>query len=446
MALTPLYYTPNPNVPFVSFVVNGSGIDFANEDRPQHLMEFSCTMLLDTAGMWKIKLWDPEYNKIEQTLLDHNGEGVTIQFGWNGGDGSLKSPKFSGWISDFQPVFGIGGKELTISGFTSEVAALTNDSRAYPDSKLYSGHKAGMLISEIVEDICKRNGWEVEYIEKTQSNADYSDIDTTTRLEQPFIQGGTDWQFITEVLAPRARSAVSAEQGGYSTLFNFFTKKLTFCPNRASRLAPVATLNYTQDKMSEITDFQPNFQGLQLFIGSGKASGHCIEDLSKKVSSSTDSQKGTDLPGATDPKKVLPPKPMQDKLDTESCVMLNTMDGAANLRNIEALKIYNRAVWNAIADQSMATVQVTIVGRPDTDTIKYLPGQNLKINVMQPFDNTPDYLSGKFWIQGVTHIITPNGFKTQLSLIKNSSGSGDASVSLGEAGDIISQIQIAGIG
>jgi len=417
VALTPTDYAPNPNVPFFSFNVGGT--DFADEDRPQHLMRFQITMNTNTMGMWTAVFLDPEYTTIEKTLLDNFDKPITIQWGWQH-PSSLRSPQFKVWISDFQPRFVMGGSEVTISGFTFEYAkGATQDSRVYPDTVTYGSHKDSMTISDIVNDICTRNDWKADIL-GTKPIPAFTALDSTDLLGAKFVQNGSDFDFIQSVLAPAAVS--EQDHGDYYTFFDPYTSTLSFKPR--TKTDPVQTLIFIQDKMNEITNLQPDILiGLWVGLVAAKTTAHgqapeksgdlpCgVFDLPPNTQADTATQYDGSKTGSC-------PEDMQNKLkDPYSCA---AEVGYAPAASKEMLENRQKAVWNAGVQCAGTQVQVTIVGHPGTDTIKYLPMQTVDLSVTSPPpDKLPSYLNGNYMIVGVTHLIDQHGYKTQLTLTKN---------------------------
>jgi len=435
-------YVDNPSLPFVSFQPKGGGIDFAapDDNRPQHLIDFHCTMYSDQVGQWSITLFDAEFQTIEKALLESFKEGVTIQFGWQ--NGPLRSPKLDGFITDYRPEYMLGGSKVTIQGYLGEYdkAAFTKDTIVYPDSKLYSGHKPGMRIDEIVKEIADRNGWGEGTIEETLPNKDLggNSLDSTDSTEQAYVQQHcTDWQFITEYLAPRATSKEHPEQGDFHVWYDPFNKKLHFRTYTVNHDDPVAELTYLQDRLGEITNFEPDFHGgLWIVLGGAKTSAHLIDATSGQPDKCDDlTNASTDTNYAGD-KIITPPEKAAEDLKKEPSTTFDV--GGAYSRYKDNTSHRQRAMWNAATNRSYANVQLTIVGHPGNEQqLKYTPLSVINLNVRVPpnvqlgqfggdSSTQIQYLSGLYMITGVTHVVTTKGFVTELTLMKNAGKDGDS--------------------
>lgn len=268
-----------PFTPFVSLIayMNDGVYDLLNDpylQRPHSLQGFRFERQDSSAT----KLGSA-YNTFSITIFDETGINASIilsyllskpvcvlQFGYVNGS---RSPEYLSALIDVRRDFKPQGATLTITGNTYSYL-----NRCIRRTKTFKGK----TISQIVEQICMDEGWEVGYIEPTKPII----VDGDHKI---YYQSNIDSR---EFLASLAKEAISAKTGlgGYSFYFGddirgewkgIFKSKLYFRPLSFDKV-PIRKYSYyyTRDSQ-EVLSFNAKTDGYVGFVA-GAFSTYLDED------------------------------------------------------------------------------------------------------------------------------------------------------------------------
>lgn len=422
----------NPYIPFVSFKIAGSTIDFANPSagRPQYLVSMSIDMQADNVGTWSITLFDMEYDTIEKILVKNWKGGdkappITMQYGYN--DPSVQSPVYSCIVLDYQPEFTIGGQLLHISGSFSdgEVGEGIKSAHSWPTVPTIDGYpddKEDMTIDDIVKAIIKKNSWVEGNIEACKPHLDRQGLTTTKSKPVPQQQdaGMSDLYFIKHVLCPSAIASRN-DQSGFYIFFNPGTKELHFQPKNDEKDV-LLTISYPTDPQHRVTSFQLTCPGgLWQLMGNAKTETLGHDPTTGDVIKSDVENPATSKVINDGAYRSAPSQTQETALKKEA-VGSRVEWHPAN--NQEQMNVHNKSMWTALNDGAVFNLNMTMLGHPD-----FMPLEVLAIKIYKPpmdAAGQPElhYASGKFLIQKVTHQLDRNGFLTTIEMTRNAASVG----------------------
>lgn len=393
MALTPPVYTPNPYCVYLWLRVGGKEVTVFSDGRPKSLVSFSHQKSLDNqANSLKIVLFDPKWTEIEEILVNNgNVTPVEVEYGYTEG---LRSPTYSFRIMGYTPTFKIDGVELSLELLSSGI-------KAQPDAtdRQRSEYWTGKLISEIVEEICTRNGWTPE-VDKTKQVLDNHDLQTSGIVDAHWTQTKlTDLQFIKQVLRPRAIRA-SDGVGGYLVWIDDATNTLHFHPPRLEASVK-KVYTFRQDRMSEVIRFSPEVNAsLRLTQGAGVTASPYIDVQNGTYDNAESHDKTTPnkvLLGGNQTVTAAPnrelyhvsdPRPVRDKEQALDISTNRFMDG------------FNKVYGG----------QLVVQGDPSIET-----GSNIRVIVFLP-DGKTHYTSGPYQVMGVQDDVSGGSYTTTMKL------------------------------
>jgi N-acetylmuramoyl-L-alanine amidase CwlA len=214
---------PNPNImgmqpifPFVELSIGDFCISSFDDDFSDTVIDFTyhrTTYYAETSqagSKFDITLYDDTAVEVEEKIASALNDGgniiITIKYGYSlGGEERYMTSELTGQVAKYGLSFEGIGLTLTLSGTTQDYSsAVGNVKTEEYDADTYQGKP-----SEIVKKICEDEGWEIGYIEETESCYD-NDGTTLKTFRRESMSSG---MFILYKLCEEATSAVSGDVG-----------------------------------------------------------------------------------------------------------------------------------------------------------------------------------------------------------------------------------------
>lgn len=357
-----------------------------------HLLSFSYERNTDsstgTANKFMITLYDETAIELEYRLAQ-GLEDCKFQYGYQNG---IMSKVYSGQVTAYDIDFTDSGVMLTVEGVSK---GLSNFGE--PVNKAYKD----MLISDIVEDIAKEEGWEIGNIEKT---APVKNGETLKEYTRSNMDSAT---FINQVLVPEAKSAESNESG-YTLYFvdKADATYVYFCTNtwkKENEDEHGETVVYEYEigtkSDTEVISFKPEFSGLLTAVLGGEEVEANTIDALKNEMFSVNVNKDTEAF-----RNVLGNKTIDET--TYKTVIGSSSSSYDEIKNIAA------NMWYSQAGQSYKA-SLDVVGNPIIEPQKYCS------ILVTTKNGVPHHSSGVYLIISITDEIIGGIFTSKLSLIRN---------------------------
>ena len=429
-------YTPQPNIGFVDFIVGGVSITLPDksEGRPQRLQDFSYVRkAMNCSNMFMIKVIDTEWIVVENLLVQGRTE-VKFKYYVNGPGGGLQSPMYHGLISNFTTNFAVDHCEISIEGYSMGTEA--NEIKR-------CGSYKNKKISEIVKEICDRNGWNC-VIDETQSVKQYEGFTDTKIRNKVWTQNQvSDLQFIKETLLPYAVRD-SDKVAGYKIFFDDKRDEngkitLHFHPPRIENKVFKSYKFMRNDPYTPVISFAPEIPGhLKFMYGAGSVSSLTFDHITQDINKNTVNQQ------TTPEKTALSNKTIEQVVDQKCGVgkkSFTSASSASDGKKLSKQMFYSN--FNALYKAEMVIHLDTRLSVMDV----------INIQVILP-SGLPHYSSGNYLIMEITDSIP--ALTSTLQLFRNSSKEGECKVigtvnggALGHAtrmrGSAISGSAVAGV-
>lgn len=397
MPLQPPSYVPNPHLAYVWAQINGQ--DFINEgDKPQRLTGFTYIKRGADGGNYvQITVFDTEWTTVE-SILTASKKDTTLRFRYGYSRG-IKSPTYEAIVTDYKPTFTIDGVQLTIEALSTGIVE-TKDfqkSRTFP---LTAG-KLQMEIHEIVQYIAEERGWNLVF-DETKTKKSNIFLESAAPGFEFFEQNKMrDFQFIKDVLAPRA----VRKKDGMADYKVYFEDNpiptLHFHPPRYDSEPVIRIFEYMRDKMSEVISFSPDMSPQALLkLGAGTAACPYIdiqtgefkdifvnnENTPEKTSLGGKLTQGVDQD--VEDYSIVESRPIRDE------------EFALDAARSRYFRMYN----------ALLRADMTIQGDPRMN-----PHKIIQVNVRMP-NGKFHYSSGLWYVMNVTDTISGGQFHTQMEL------------------------------
>ena len=370
----------------VELTIGGAALDVT-----AHLQEFAYEEPGMGASKGQVVLFDYDWDFVDRLLQKVGSQQkVQFRFGFRG----HMSTVCTLLLVSYQPAFTPQGATITIDllDASSVKANMDVQTKAWP-SKTYP------RISDIVQAIAVRNGWQCV-------------IEPTANHERDFRQSKTtDVQFIKQQLLKQAKNPKGAS--GYfcnmrgtsqnsATVLHFHTPTYRL---DGKSLDVYRTYSFARDLEGTVLSFTPIDQTLALTaMGGGKTQFESYNQKKKKrVVVKTDP--------ATDPTTQLigPGSIPKSKAELERYISL-PLTTEAELKNYAAFRKTYLNVFRAAASMQ-------IIGDP------YIhPMDIIRVNIVMRSGLPHPAFSGRWLVKSVSHKITAGSYLTDLELIRDSVG------------------------
>lgn len=386
--------------PQVEFFIGGKSLMVP----PNHVTSF---LYKDTIAMqgdaFTLEFVDPTWKVLDEDIIPslrkNQSKPVSFRYGWGG---ERLSELRNGRMTEFIPSeITRGGIRIVMKGYDEGSASNSSQEKI---EKLHEGN-----ISDIVQEICTRNGWAAD-IEATKPIYELEGRTPGKKLKIWRQNAKTDLAFVNE-LAQRAKSASSA--GAYRVFFDTETSPPTlhFHTERAQQFAIHREYVVQTDNLGEVLLFTPQVEGSAVVALGASNTSLVYKDpvtrrVEEKVATPSTFTEGVALgsrsavEGGTTVRKVIPPataEEAQARLDS----------------------FYEALSWAV----SRATLEV--LGDPGLK-----PGRLISVVVKTP-QNQKYFISGIYLMETAVHNITPGNYVVTQDLIKNAFDVGDLPVAKG---------------
>lgn len=396
----------NPRLATAELWLNGEPVNFKSSF-PGRIFQFTFKdNIADGISDWTFAVIDTNYESIgesqggiseveKQIIQVFNRQykvpdAVEFQFGWF--DENFVSPKYTGFLLDYNPVFQYLATNFTIIG---------KGRPWYEGTMLRRTASYEGRISDIARQIAAKNNWESDnsildtasFINHAKSEKASPDPMIYNQVNEP------DLVFLEKL----ARMAVSQNTNNAGYIVYMRGNKLFFTiPHLAA--APVRSYTYP-DPTGTVVSFSPHLQGpAALGWGVGKLILRGVDTLTgdpidATVSNEQNSESKVSLGGQT----FEPP--------LETGFIANHIAYTAAMTQKEALaqaKAIYEGFYNAVYYG-----ELTIVGDPTifADNV-------INIQIVLP-NGQPHHTSGLWWVQNAIHNINNGVYTTTLVVLKN---------------------------
>lgn len=340
-------------------------------------------------GIMTMQLFDPTFDRIENFVIV-NKDTMSIRYGWyptNNSSGKMSKTYKVGALT-FQSNILNEGTEIELK-FGSAVSIRSQKvvrNNAWVDTP----------ISDIVRELLLQSGYAEDdfTIEPTIGTISITQDNTTNEY------------FIKNVLAPRAKSAVT----GYSGyVFKVEGNTAKFC-TRGYRYQLIKRYIWRLGQDSEIISFSPAFVGQHMLLAGGgpiEVGSHDI--LEKRYRKAQFFLRGN------------PANFLSLGLETFDVLKQRTEESTCRYYSVPYQSqpdLERWAAWKWVKARQMAWMATArVMGDP---SITADPSHFIEIQVVKP-NGQLHYLSGKYGILRATHVIDGSGYFTDLELITDGS-------------------------
>lgn len=381
------YLPSNPYYAYVNFAIGEVEL---NKVPPNHILSFSYDRTtLDSANVFQISVIDTTALALEFQLAQGYQE-LKFSYGYTGGP---SSKIYTGQLTDYKLKFTTYGVQLDIEGVSSGLSTY-----GVTKSATYE-HR---MISDIVYDIAKEEGWKIGYIETTQEvfGADGKTYKSFTRNNTNAVN------FITTELTPYAKSALTGASG-YQLSFDDSTDPPTvnYHPpkvsnnNSSSENVNFYEFAYGTGGDSRVISFEPQFSGMSIAVqGASEVDVSTVDALRNEMFSITCNKDTNPNVPQTGAKTNVP--------NVASNTLLSSSLGYNEATNLAA------TMWFQQAGQSYGAI-LEIVGDPNLD-----PQSMCSVLIVNQ-DGLPHHSSGAYLITQITDSIEGGQYTTTLQLFRN---------------------------
>lgn len=400
--LSPTDYAPNPHVAFAWLWIGGKPITVDDiTGRPRHLESFTFDLNIETLGYFEFTLFDPEYDAVEEILMNSGGK-CQFMFGYTEG---RQSPMYEGLIMEYIPTITFDGIRLHIKGFTMAIDGHKSaETRVFKDKKIH----------EVVKTICGDRGWTPD-VDECIPVQFREDLIKSELKDNTWKQSQSDLAFISEKLQKQAVRAKD-KAGGYVWYFEPDTKKFHFHPPRYEE--DVVKTFIWRDRLNEFLRFTPQysggFLGALILGGSARLNTLSMENTEMKATVKSDKVRpdGDSAPPA-DPKQTQGEKPDNSDPQRSTGVIYKAYPDEYFGLN-EAKFWWYRAAWLAAF-----RAELEVVGDP---LLK--PWVKYEVQVGKK-NGGLHWTSGKYWASGICHTIQNGEFHSTLKLWRDHAKGGN---------------------